>query len=184
MVAAWVTVATIGLVIMLFALGRIAQNLRPDPELRGLPITPLERLGWIGLATSAGVTVGIAVLVAVFGVDGFHEQPVARLTFWVLLMVGVAVWALAWRIVKRRSGGIVVDERDRAVLARSFSVESMVVLLSLVAWTVSLTEVFWDEGSVPIAWLQLLFWTTFVGGAMGRSLGIILGYRRGIAVDA
>ena len=77
-----------------------------------------------------------------------------------------------------------VDERDRAILAQSFSVESVVVLLSLVAWTVILTEVFWDEGAVPIAYLQLLFWTTFVGGALGRSLGIVLGYRREITVDA
>ena len=184
MVAAWLAVAALGVMIMLFALGRIAQNLRPDPELRGLPKTPLEKLGWIGLATSAGVTAGIAILVAIFGVDGFYERAGARLIFWLLLMGGVGIWALAWRTVKRRSGAIVVDEHDRAVLARSFSVESMVVLLSLVAWTVTLTEAFWDQGSVPIAWLQLLFWTTFVGGAMGRSLGIILGYRRGIAVDA
>jgi hypothetical protein len=77
-----------------------------------------------------------------------------------------------------------MDERDRAVLARSFSVESMVVLVSLVAWTVGLTEAFWDEGSIPVAYLQLLFWSTLVGGAMGRSLGIVLGYRRGVAVDA
>lgn len=69
-------------------------------------------------------------------------------------------------------------------MARSFSVESMVVLVSLVAWTVGLTESFWDEGSIPISYIQLLFWTTFVGGAMGRSLGIILGYRRELTVDA
>ena len=29
----------------------------------------------------------------------------------------------------------------------------MVVLLSIVAWTVALTETFWDEGSVPVAYL-------------------------------
>jgi hypothetical protein len=63
-------------------------------------------------------------------------------------------------------------------------VEAVFVLLALVAWTVTLTEVFWDEGAVPIGYLQLLFWSTLIGGAFGRSLGIILGYRREITVDA
>lgn len=54
----------------------------------------------------------------------------------------------------------------------------------LLTWTIALTEVFSDDGVMPIAYLQLIFWSTFVGGAFGRSLGIVMGYRRGIAVDA
>lgn len=180
----WIAVAALGLLVMGLAFGRIARAYRPDPELRDLPGTPLERLGWVGLAVTGGVVAGMAILVLVFGVDGWHEEPAARLAFWLLLMAGIGIWAVAWYRAKRGEPHLPLDERDRAVLARSFSVESMVVLVSLVAWTVGLTEAFWDEGSVPISYLQLLFWTTFVGGAMGRSLGIILGYRRGIAVDA
>lgn len=180
----WGTLAILGLGVLVVAMGRIVRAYRPDPELRNVPATPLERLGWVGLATTGGVLAGMAILVLVFGVEGFHEQPSARISFWLVLLVGVGVWTVSWYLTKRAEGNVALDERDRAVLARSFSVESMVVLVSLVAWTVGLTEVFWDEGSVPVAYLQLLFWTTFIGGAMGRSLGIILGYRRGIAVDA
>jgi hypothetical protein len=180
----WLTVAGLGATVTLIALVRIVRDLRPDPDLRGLPMTSLEKLGWIGLATTAGVIAGVAILVSIVGVDGFHERPGARLAFWLLLMAALGIWTIAWLTIRRRSGNVVVDERDRAILARSFSVESIVALLSLVAWTVSLTEVFWDENSIPLAYLQLLFWTTFVGGAMGRSLGIILGYRREIPIDA
>lgn len=180
----WGTLAVLGMGLMVAALGRIVRAYRPDPEMRDLPATPLERLGWVGLATTGGVLAGMAILVLVFGVEGMQEESSARISLWLMLLVGVGVWTLAWYSTKRKQGALVLDERDRAVLARSFSVESMVVLVSLVAWTVGLTEVFWDEGSVPIAYLQLLFWTTFIGGAMGRSLGVILGYRRGIAVDA
>jgi hypothetical protein len=180
----WFTVAGFGLILMLIALWRIVQSLRPSPELKDLPVTPLEKLGWIGLAVTSGVIAGLAILVSIVGVDGFEEQPGARLTFWLLLMAALGVWTIAWLVVKRRNGTVVIDERDRAILARSFSVESMLVLLSLVAWTVGLTEVFWEEGAVPIPYLQLLFWTTFIGGAMGRSLGIVLGYRREIPIDA
>ena len=180
----WTALAVIGSAIMLLALVRIGQALRPDPDLAHLPMTGLEKLGWIGLAVSAGIMAGIAILVAIAGVEGFHQERGARVTFWILLMVGIAAWWTGWMALRRRHGSVVMDERDRAVLARSFSVESMVVLLALVAWTVGLTEAFWDEGAVPLAYLQLLFWTTFVGGAIGRSVGIILGYRRGVAVDA
>ncbi len=180
----WGILALLGLGLMVVALGRVVRGYLPDPELRSLPATPLERLGWVGLAASGGVLAGMAVILLVFGVDGFHEEPLARISFWLLLLVGVGVWTASWYATKRKEGRLPLDERDRAVLARSFSVESIVVLVSLVAWTVGLTEVFWDEGSVPIAYLQLLFWTTFIGGAMGRSLGVVLGYRRGIAVDA
>ena len=180
----WGTLAVLGMGLMVVALGRVIRAYRPDPELRDLPATPLERLGWVGLATSGGVLAGMAILILVFGVEGMQEESLARILLWLVLLTGVGVWAFAWYSTKRKQGDLVLDERDRAVLARSFSVESMVVLVSLVVWTVGLTEVFWDEGSVPIAYLQLLFWTTFIGGAMGRSLGIVLGYRKGIAVDA
>jgi hypothetical protein len=181
--ALWVTLSVVGLLLMVVALARIAQSYRPDPSLGDLPATPLERLGWVGLAVTGAVAGGLAILVLVFGVEGFQDQSGARFSFWLLLLAGLGVWVAAWYRTKR-SGSLVMDERDRAVLARSFSVESMVVLVSLVAWTVGLTEAFWDEGSIPVAYLQLLFWSTLVGGAMGRSLGIVLGYRRGVAVDA
>ena len=60
-----------------------------------------------------------------------------------------------------------VGERDRGILARSLSVESMIVELSLVAWTVVLTEVYWDEGVAPVGYFRLIFWSTFGGGASG-----------------
>jgi hypothetical protein len=63
-------------------------------------------------------------------------------------------------------------------------VESVIVLLMLVTWTIVLTEVYSDDGVLPVAYLQLIFWSTFIGGAFGRSLGIVMGYRREIVADA
>jgi hypothetical protein len=182
--AAWITVAVLGGILFVIALSRVIGGLRPQPEMRGLPMTALELLGWVGVCVAGAIGAGLGVLVAIVGVTGFHEEPAARFTFWLMLLVGIGVWATTWMVLKRRGGAIVADERDRAILARSFSVESMIVLVSLVGWTVGLTEAFWDEGAVPIAYLQLLFWTTLIGGGLGRSLGIILGYRREITVDA
>lgn len=184
MSAVWITLAVLGGLLLAGAVGRFLWSLRPQPGSGGLPPTPLERLAWFGLGITTVVGVGLAVLVALQGATGFQEDATSRGIFTTLMLVGVGGWSMAWYVTNRRSGGVVVDERDRAVLVRSLKVESVIVLLSLVAWTVALTEVFWDQGAVPIGYLQVLFWSTFIGGAFGRSLGIILGYRQDIAVDA
>lgn len=180
----WISLAALGAILMVVAVGRFAWNLRPQPGIGGQPITPLERLGWIGLGITTVVGLGLATLIIFGGATAFHEDATSRTMFWILLVSGIGVWMASWTVIKRRSGGPVVDERDRAILARSLSVESVIVLVSLVAWTVTLTEVYWEEGAIPIAYLQLLFWSTFIGGAFGRSLGIVMGYRREITVDA
>jgi len=184
MLVVWIIVGGLGALLMVAAFVRFVRSLTPLRRIDGLPATPLERLGWIGMWITIAVGIGIGVLVAVRGATGFYEDGTSRGIFTVLLLLGVAVWAGAWRLFSRPAGSAVIDERDRDVLARSLSVESVVVIVSLVTWTITLTEVFRDEGAVPIGYLQLIFWSTFVAGAFGRSLGIVLGYRREPMVDA
>ena len=184
MATLWITLAVVGGIAVVAFLGRLVWSLWPQADMAGTPPAPLERLGWIGMGVTTAVGVGLMALVILVGTDFIDENTTARGTFWLLMIVGFGLWAASWYVIKRRSGGVVVDERDRAILARSFSVESVIVLLMLLTWTIALIEVFSDDGVMPIAYLQLIFWSTFVGGAFGRSLGIVMGYRRGIAVDA
>ena len=180
----WITLAVLGVLVAVGALGRLIWSLRPQADMGGMPPAPLERLGWIGLGATVVVGFGLAVLVLLVGTDFIDENTTARGIFWLLMILGFGVWAPPWYVIKRRSGGVVVDERDRAILARSLSVESVIVLLMLVTWTIVLTEVYSDDGVLPVAYLQLNFWSTFIGGAFGRSLGIVMGYRREIVADA
>ncbi len=184
MSAVWITVSVIVGAAVVAGLARFVWRLRPQSGMDGMPPTPLEKLGWIGLGITTVVGLGLVLLVVLAGADFIGADTPARGIFWLLMMGGVVLGAAAWWAVKRRAGGTIVDERDRAILARSLSVESIIVLLTLLTWTVVLTEVYWDEGSLPIAYLQLIFWSTFILGAFGRSLGIVMGYRREIAVDA
>lgn len=179
MATVWITLAVIGGVLVIGTVGRFLWNLRPQPEMSGVPTAPLERLGWIGLGVTLVIGIGLAVLVALVGTDFIDENTTAR-----GMIVGFGAWGASWYLIKRRSGGAIIDERDRAILARSLSVESVIVLLLLVTWTIALTEIYRDEGVMPIAYLQLIFWTTFIGGAFGRSVGIVMGYHREIIVDA
>ena len=73
-----IAVGLFGGLILVGALGRFASGMRPQATMRGLPLTPLERLGWLGAAVTAAVGVGLAVLVAVYGGTGLHEESTAR----------------------------------------------------------------------------------------------------------
>lgn len=174
----WILLAGVGAAIFATAVGRLFWAMRPRTESKGLPPTSLERLAWVGLVVTSAVGVGLGLLVAVGGARAFHEDGLFRGIFWILVLSGLGVWFAASRWIRRRHGAAVVDERDRAILARSLAVEWVVAILSLVSWTVVLTEVFWEEGAVPLEYLQLLFWTTLIGATFGRSLGVVLGYRQ------
>jgi len=180
----WIIIASIGSVAFVTGLVRVLARLRPAPGTEGLPATPLERLGWVGLVVTGLIGICIIVLALFVGANDFYENGVSRGIFTILLLLGMGAWFAAWRVVSRPTGRAVIDERDRSILARSFSVETLVVILSLVAWTISLTEIYRDEGAVPIGYLQLIFWSTLVLGAFGRSLGIVLGYRQEPLIDA
>lgn len=184
MTIVWTTLAAASAALIVAAVGRSLWRARPQGEMRGLPAAPLERLGWTGLIVTTAVGVGLVTLVATEGAAFIEQNGAARGVFWILLLVGMGAWFGAWRAIKRAGGDVVVDERDRAILARSLSVESMIVLLSVITWTIALTEVYRDEGAVPLEYLQLIFWSTFIGGAFGRSLGIVLGYHREVVIDA
>ena len=180
----WTTLVLLSSLLVVVLIGRLMWINRPQAEMRDVPTAPLERLGWIGLGVTIAVGVGLLILVVLVGADFIGENTTARVIFWLLMIVEFGVWGASWYVIKRRSGGVVVDERDRAILARSLSVESMIVLLMLVTWTIAVTEAFSRDGVMPIDYLQLIFWSTFIGGAFGRALGIVMGSRREIVVDA
>lgn len=178
----WIILGWAGAIAALVALVRVFTKWRSVGE--PLPATPLERLGRIGLLITISLGFGLLAIVAVDGAGGFYGTGTSRGVFTVVLTAGIGGWVVAWRMVRRPTGRVVIDERDRAILARSFSVESLLVILSLVAWTIGLTEIFRDEGAVPLGYIQLIFWSVFIAGAFGRSLGIVLGYRKEPMVDA
>jgi len=111
----WIVIGTLAFLVLFAGVGRLLLRLRAEPALRGLPTTPIQRLAWIGVAVSIAVGVGVAILTAIEGVSGLDENPALS----VLVMGGVGVWLIAWHRTNRRRGGALVDERDRAILARS-----------------------------------------------------------------
>jgi len=52
------------------------------------------------------------------------------------------------------------------------------VIIQLVAWVISLSESYWDQGQIPVVFLYLIFMSTLIVSTVAQSIGILIGYRR------
>jgi len=71
-----------------------------------------------------------------------------------------------------------VDERDKRIIERSSRAQWLAVIFSLVAWTLGLTEVYYDRGQVPVTFITLIFFSTLIVSTLAQSIGILVGYSR------
>jgi O-antigen/teichoic acid export membrane protein len=119
-------------------------------------MAPLQKRALYSFVVGLALTIAlIAVLVAQGDVTAFDKDPNLRLVMYAVL----------------------VDERGRLIMERSSRAQWLAVIFALVVWTIALTEIYRDQGQVPIAFLQLIFMSTLIISTLARSLGILVGYR-------
>lgn len=140
-------------------------------------MAPLQKRAWWGLGV--GLAFGIALLL-VFIIKGdvttFNEDLSYRLTVSALWAGGLIAYLIVMSVTLRRRGQI--DERDRLILDRATKTQLWALVITMVAWTLSLTEIYWDKGSIPIIYLYLIFMSVQIVNTIAQSLGIIIGYWR------
>lgn len=71
-----------------------------------------------------------------------------------------------------------LDERDRLILLGAGRAQWLVVIFSLVAWVITLTEIYREPRQLPVVFLTLIFISTLIISILAQSLGILLGYWR------
>lgn len=147
-----------------------------------LPPTHLQRASRWSLVLAAIPAGAGAVLLAAMGPEHAIEDAALRVPLYGLALASLlAAAGGAWSVTRRgreNTGGVVVDERDRAILERAPVVQSGATILVLAAWTVVLTERFWSSGAVPLAYLQLVFWSCLLVNLLGLPAGVLAGYRK------
>jgi hypothetical protein len=141
-------------------------------------MAPLQKRALYGLAF--GVVWAVAIIVVFIvkgGVGTFSEDQGFRLIIDGLWVGGlIFYWILMLTLRKQRQ----VDERDRLVLGRAPVVQLWAVIFSLVIWTILLTESYWDQGIPPI-FMYIVFMSTLIVSAVAQSIGILIGYWRGVS---
>ena len=139
-------------------------------------MAPLQKRALYGLVFGAVWVIAI-VVVFIFkgGINTFNEDQGFRLIIdglWIggLIFYGILMLSL------RKQGQI--DERDRLILGRAPVVQLWAVIILLVVWTITLTEIYWEQGIPPI-FLYLIVMSVLVVSAIAQSFGILLRYWKG-----
>ena len=140
-------------------------------------MAPLQKRALYSFVIGLVLTIAlIAVLVVQGDVTAFDRDPNLRLIMYAVLIGVPLVYLILVNITLRKPTQ--VDERDRLIIERSGRAQWLAVIFSLVAWTIALTEIYRDQGQVPIAFLNLIFMSTLIVSTLAQSLGILLGYWR------
>jgi len=118
----------------------------------------------------------IAVLVAQGDVAELEENLNLRLIMYAVLVGVPLVYLVLVGLTLRKPTQ--VDERDRLIIERSSRTQWLAVIFALATWTIVLTEIYREEGQVPITFLNLIFISILIIGTLAQSLGILIGYWR------
>jgi hypothetical protein len=148
-----------------------------DDELGELPDTPLQRRArWV---LAFGVVWCGALLWILLRTDPvtMMEDRGERLLFTAVLLSGLLAYVALTLLMRRGRGGeVAIDERDRQILVRASEIQGGLTVMCVAAWSIGLTEAYWEVGQVPIAFPSIVFWSTFVVYLVSHSAGILLGY--------
>lgn len=135
------------------------------------PMTPLHRHAWWSLVLGLVVALVMVVVVSIEGPTSFDESAQARLSVTALFVVALVAYAITLIVLLRGA-----DERDREIINRAPALQLVATLVTLALWSIVLTRVYNDAGSVPIVFPNLIFVSTFIVSVLARSIGVLLGY--------
>ena len=138
-------------------------------------MAPLQKRALYGLVFGVVWTVAIIVVfITKGGVNTFCEDQGFRLIINGLWIGGLIFYAILMLTLRKQTQ---VDERDRLILGRAPVVQLWAVIISLVVWTLVLTEIYWEQGIPPI-FMYIILMFTFIVSAVTQSIGILIGYWR------
>jgi len=138
-------------------------------------MAPLQKRALYSFVIGLVLTIAlVAVLIVQGDVTAFERNLNLRLIMYAVLIGVPLVYLILVNLTLRKPTQL--DERDRLIIERSSRAQWLAVIFTLVVWTIALTEIYWDQGQVPIAFLKLIFTSTLIISALAQSLGVLVGY--------
>ncbi|MFC1906634.1 hypothetical protein ACFLW8_00910 [Chloroflexota bacterium] len=140
-------------------------------------MAPLQKRALFSLVIGVVFTIALILIFIVKGdVTTFDDDLGFRFIVYALWVGVPLAYLIAVNLTLRKPEQI--DERDKLIMARAARVQLLAVILSMAAWVIVLTEVFWEGGQVPVVFLTLIMISTLVVSTLAQSFGILIGYWR------
>ena len=140
-------------------------------------MAPLQKRALYSLGIGIALAIALIVVIIVKGdVTTFDEDLGFRLIVYAVWVGVPLAYLIMVNLTLRKPEQL--DERDRLIMGRAPQVQLLAVIFSLVAWVIVLTEVFHDQGQVPVIYLTFIMISTLIISTLAQSLGILIGYWR------
>ena len=140
-------------------------------------MAPLQKRALYSLGIGIALAIALIVVIIVKGdVTTFDEDLGFRLIVYAVWVGVPLAYLIVVNLTLRKPEQL--DERDRLIMGRAPQVQLLAVIFSLVAWVIVLTEVFHDQGQVPVIYLTFIMISTLIISTLAQSPGILIGYWR------
>ena len=120
------------------------------------------------------VAVVVVVLLMQGDITTFDDNLNTRMVMYAAIVGAPLIYLILVHISLRKPTQI--DERDKSIMDKSRSIQFLIIIFALAAWTIGLTEVYSDTRQVPVEYLNLIMMSILIISPLAQSLGIILGY--------
>ena len=138
-------------------------------------MAPLQKRALYSLAVGIVLAAAVIVVLVIHGdFPAFFDNLNSRMVLYAAVIGVPLIYLILVNISLRKPTQI--DERDKSIIEQSRSIQWVIIVLSLAAWTIGLTEAYSDQGQVPIEYLNLIFMSILIISPLAQSLGIVAGY--------
>ena len=139
-------------------------------------MAPLQKRALYGLAIGIVWAVAIiGIFIAKGGATVYAEDQGMRAILVAIFIGGLIAYSVVM-LTLRKPGK--VDERDRLIMGRAPIVQLWAVFIALAVWMIALTEIYWDQGQIPVIFAYIIFLSLFIVNVLAQSVGILIGYWR------
>jgi hypothetical protein len=138
-------------------------------------MAPLQKRALYSFVIGLVLTIALIIVLVLQGDITVFERDLSLRLFMYAVLIGVPlIYLILVSLTLRKPTQF--DERDRLIIEKSSRAQWLAVIFSLVVWTIALTEIYRDQGQVPVVFLNLMLWSALIISALAQSLGILVGY--------
>lgn len=140
-------------------------------------MAPLQKRAFQSFIGGLILTIALVIVLILEGdINALDHNASIRLLVYAVMIGVPSIYLVLIDLTLK--GPTESDERDKLILLKSSRIQLLVVVLTLLAWMITLTEIYREANQVPVVFLSLIMVSTLIMMTLSQSLGILIYYWR------